>query len=95
MQVKENVIDRVVSLLKKKTRPQVNYILKLPKNRPIGKTYYTVESALDPVTFDKRKDAEAFKKLLFISNKALKADIIRREITTEGYIPTYPGDKKG
>lgn len=70
-----------------KNKPR--YILTIPKNKPIGKRYYTVNSHLDPVTFAKRKDAEAFKKLLANSINPVKGDIVRREITEEGYIPLY------
>lgn len=90
---KESVIAKVVSLLRK--QPRIQHVLKIPLNKPIGRVMYTVESTIEPVTFYKRKDAECFKRLL---NKAAthehKADIIRREITDEGYIPTYPGERK-
>lgn len=52
-----------------------------------------MQSDLDPVTFLKRKDAEHFKKLLAVSVAGIKSDIVRREVTDEGYEPTY-GDGK-
>lgn len=73
--------------------PRPRYILRLPLNKPIGKVYYTVQSTIEPLTFNKRKDAEVFKLLLSTSTSQLKSDIIRREITEEGYEPTY-GDRK-
>lgn len=62
-------------------------------NKPIGKTMYTVQSAIEPVTFNKRKDAEYFKKLLIQSTGIEKADIIRREVTDDGYDVTYEDRK--
>jgi hypothetical protein len=84
---KESVISRVVSYLRVDLTPK--YIIKIPLNRPIGKVFYTVQSTIEPVTFNKKKDAEAFKKLLAVSTGEIKADIIRREVTKEGYEPTY------
>lgn len=90
---KGNVIARVASYLKR--QPKVHYIIKIPKTHPIGKVMYTVESTIEPVTFYKRKDAELFKRLLNkTATQDYKADIIRREVTDEGYIPIYPGDRK-
>lgn len=60
--------------------------MKFPKGTRIGKVTYTVESEFDPITFNKRKDAEAFKKLLAMSTVGYKSDIIRREVTDEGYM---------
>lgn len=88
---RESVIARVVSFLTPTSKPRI--VFKLPLNKPIGKVYYTVESELDPVTFKKKKDALTFKKLLSISNLELKSDIVRREITDNGYEVTY-GDRK-
>lgn len=85
------MIAKVVSWLKPRENPRI--VFKLPLGRPIGKVYYTVESSLDPITFSKKKDAVAFKKLLLISNLELKSDIVRREITDNGYEVTY-GDRK-
>lgn len=73
-------------------RKRPRYILRLPKGKPIGDVYWTVESSGDPVTFSKKKDAEEYKRLLLISTAAVKADIIRREITNEGFIATH-GDE--
>lgn len=53
---------------------------------------YTVESDLDPVTFSKRKDADVMKDTLKRAVVPIKSDIVRRETTKEGYIPTY-GDE--
>ena len=74
--------------------PRVRPIIKIPKNKPIGKVYWTVESTIEPVTFSKKKHAEAFKKL--VNREATvnyQAAIIRREITDRGFIPTYGEEK--
>lgn len=68
-------------------------MFKIPLGRPIGRVYYTVHSELDPMTFSKKKDAVAFSKLLSVSNLELKSDIVRREITDEGYEVTH-GSRK-
>lgn len=88
---KGNVITGVASFLKK--NPQERFVIKMPLNQPLGKRVYTVESEFDPLTFTKRKDAEAFKHLISISNRRLNGVIVIREVTDEGYIPTY-GDGK-
>jgi len=87
---KGSVITRVGSFLKrhKKTR----FIVKVPKGKPIGNVIYTVESAYEPVHFNKRKDAKQYQELLARSTAELKADIVRREVTKDGYDVTY-GDK--
>lgn len=73
----------------------MRYIIKIPKNRPIGKVFYTVESTIEPITFYKRKDAECFKELLNKkATSSYNADIIRREVTDEGYHVPYPGEGK-
>lgn len=85
---------KISNLLKKllpKDNPRI--VFKIPLGRPIGKVYYTVESELDPLTFTKKKDALALKRLLLVSNRELKSDIVRREITDNGYIVTH-GDRK-
>lgn len=54
---------------------------------------WTVQSNIEPVTFYKKKDAKCFQDML--NSKATahyNADIIRREITEEGFIPTH-GDE--
>lgn len=71
----------------------MTHILRIPKGQPLGKVYYTVQSELNPVSFRRRAHAELFKKLLAVSVNPLKSDIVRREITDDGYIPTY-GDRK-
>ena len=86
---REGVIAKVVSYLKPKNKPR--FIFKVPLGKPIGKVYYTVQSELDPITFNKKKDATAFCKLLLASTSELKGDIVRREIVN-GYEVTY-GDK--
>lgn len=71
-------------------------VLKIPapKVANVGKATYFVQ-VRDPIgfptlEFDKRKDAECFKKMLNQSRTTmgmqLKADIIREEKTNEGYI---------
>lgn len=90
MQKSESVIARVVSYLRNK--PRVEYEkYKTPRNKPIGKVIYTVQSTIDPISFKKKKDAVAFKKLLQDSNNSIKGDIVRREVTDEGFEPTYGG----
>jgi hypothetical protein len=59
--------------------------VKVPMNKPIGKVLYTVESAYEPVHFTKRKDAKQYQELLARSTAEVKADIVRREVTDEGY----------
>lgn len=85
------MIARVVSYLKPKNKPKI--IFKIPLGKPIGRVYYTVQSPLDPVTFTKKKDATAFSKLLLASTAEIKSDIVRREVTDNGYEVTY-GDRK-
>jgi hypothetical protein len=68
-------------------------VLRVPLNKPIGKVTYTIESLIEPVTFNKKRDAEAFRKLLNKSVQGYKGVIVRREITDEGFEPTY-GDRK-
>lgn len=92
LQKVESVIARVVSYLRNK--PRVEYgKYKTPRNKPIGKPTYTVQSTIEPITFKKRRDAVAFKKLLQDSTNSIKGDIVRREVTDEGFEPTY-GDRK-
>lgn len=88
LQKAESVITRVVSYLRNKPRVQYEKF-KTPRNKPIGKIHYTVQSPIEPVTFKKKKDAVAFKKLLAVSLNNLKSDIVRREVTDEGFEPTY------
>lgn len=76
-------IARGVSSLKRKPRPR--HILKIPIGRTFGKIFYTVQSPIEPVTFTKHKDAKDFQRLLKCSTSKLKSEIIRREITEEGY----------
>lgn len=81
---------RVGSFLKKERK---RHILRIPKSKPIGNVFWTVTSNIEPVTFTRKKDADCFKDLL--NNKSVhnhNADIVRREVTDEGYIPTY-GDE--
>lgn len=68
-------------------------MLKVPKSKPIGDVFWTVQSPIEPVTFTKKKDATAFAKLLHTSTNSLKSDIVRREVTKEGYEPTYNGSE--
>lgn len=75
-------VTRVADLFR---TPKPDYILKVPKNVRLGKVTYTVQSTLEPVTFNKRKDAVAFQKLLSKSANRIESDIVRREITEEGY----------
>lgn len=53
--------------------------------RSLGKYFYTVESPIEPVTFTRKRDAESFKRLLKNSTAEYRSDIVRREITKEGY----------
>lgn len=75
------------------SRKKPRYVLRVKKNRPIGKVFYAVKSNIEPVTFYRKKDAKHFVELL---NSKATADynavIIRREVTNEGFIPTY-GDE--
>ena len=80
------MIARVASFLNK--RPQVWHVLKIPKSN-LGTVFYTYESRLDPITSNKRKDAETLKRTLLLATHPIKGDIIRREVTDEGYNVTY------
>lgn len=58
----------------------------VPRGRSFGKFFYTVQSSVaNPVTFTRAKDAQAFKRLLKNSTGEFESDIVRREITEEGY----------
>lgn len=81
------VIATAAFFLKKQRKTR--YILKIPKTKPIGKVFYTVQSTIEPVTFTKHKDAKHFQHLLLVSTNSLSSDIVRREVTNEGYEPTY------
>ena len=76
-------MTRVVGLLRKSKSHRI--VLKVPVKWGSNKVFYTVQSNLDPVTFTKRKDAEAYRKLIKLSTGEYKGDIIRREVTEEGY----------
>lgn len=83
-----NVIVEDVSSLKK----PIKYDVKIPIGKPLGKRVYkvyTVQSTIEPITFKKRKDAEAFKQLLLLSVNHIESDIVILETTEEGFIPTY------
>lgn len=84
-QLLANVIAVVGSYLKGK-RP-VRYVVSVPKGRAFGKAFYAVEPehAIVSMTFTKKKDAEAFQKLLKVSTREMQSDIVRREITDDGY----------
>lgn len=68
---------------KKKTKLKFNF--KFGVSPRIGQVTYTVQSPIEPVTFHKLKDAKAFQQLLALSTNAYKSDIVRRELTEEGY----------
>lgn len=87
------MIAKVASFLSRERTQYQRFVIKIPLNNPIGNVFYTVESELDPVTFLEEKDAKALQRLLRKSTLALKSDIVRREVTDEGFIPTY-GDRK-
>lgn len=84
---KGNVIQKVGSFLKRK--PRVRYVLKIPKGVPIGNVLFTVQSRIEPVTFTSERDATTFKRLLRRSTHRIDSDIVRREVTDDGYVPTY------
>jgi hypothetical protein len=78
--------DFVMSVAGSLLAPQRIHVFKFPVGRRrIGKVIYTVRSKHDPVSFTKRKDAEAYQKLLLNSLNFLESDIVRHEITEEGY----------
>lgn len=56
-----------------------------PPLKGFGNVTYQVQSEIEPVTFKKRKDAVAFQKLLLASEHKYQSDIVRREITKDGY----------
>ncbi|MCA9333850.1 hypothetical protein KC963_02280 [Candidatus Saccharibacteria bacterium] len=80
-----DVIARGGSYLK--TKKPARYIVSVPNGRSFGKAFYSVEAqeAITTLTFIKKKDAEAFKKLIKSSTSELSSDIVRHEITDEGY----------
>lgn len=80
---KGSVIAKVASFLKRQPKPR--FAISLPKGRSFGKFFYTVQSPIEPVTFTKKKDAEAFSKLLRASTAEYESDIVRREITDDGF----------
>ena len=87
---KDSVIVRVGFYLKNVGKRKVpKYIFKIPKSKPVGSVLYTVQSAYDPVTFTRYDDALHFRALLSKSVNDIKSDIVRREITEEGFEPTY------
>ena len=56
----------------------------LPSPAEVGVTY-TVVSTLNPVKFRKKGDALKFKALLKNATTPIPSDIVRREITKEGF----------
>ena len=85
-----NVITRVVSFLKPSKKKVLR--IKIPKTHRVGKVTYTVQSQIEPVTFSKQKNAKLFKHLLEVAGYT--PDIIRREVTDEGYEVTYENGRK-
>lgn len=63
----------------------MRYIVSIPKGRSFGKYFYTVQSKTEPMTFTKKKDAENYQRLLKASTRELTSDIVRHEITDDGY----------
>lgn len=88
----EGVIARVAFFLRHKRR-RARFVIRVPKLYPIGKVFYTVESPIEPITFTNKKEAKGLQRLLRRSTLQLKSDIVRREVTDDGYEPTY-GDTK-
>lgn len=92
---KNSVVMRVVeSVMKRAGSRKPHYVIKLPLNKRIGRVFYTVQSPIQEVTFTKRKYAERFKELLEESTEAYQSDIVRREVTEEGYELTNNGEGK-
>jgi hypothetical protein len=58
--------------------------IELPSGGEVGVTY-TVVSTLNPVTFRKKGDALKFKALLKNATTPIPSDIVRREITKDGF----------
>lgn len=80
---KGNVIARVVSYLR--GEPAIRYRLLIPKGRSVGKVLYAVEFGIVTTTFTSRRDALTFKQLLLLSVESYQSDIVRREISDEGF----------
>lgn len=78
-----SVIAKVGSYLKRE-KP-VAYILRVPKGKPVGNVTYAVDFGLVSVNFRTKKKAEEFQRLLSHSIEEYESDIVRREITQEGY----------
>jgi hypothetical protein len=85
------VMRKVGSFLRR--RPNPRYVLKIPRGVTIGNEFWTVQSELNPVTFTQEKQAKSFARLLSKSTNRLRSVIVRREVTDEGYHPTY-GDNE-
>jgi len=79
----DRAIARVGSFLKKERSPR--YVVKIPKGRTFGKVLYSVRAVTDTKTFTKLKDARDYQRLLRSSTAEMQSEIIRREITDEGY----------
>ena len=59
---------------------------KLPTSKlKVGKVTHAVEFGLVTITFPTKRDALAFQKLLSRSVEKYPSDIVRREITDEGF----------
>lgn len=75
------MITKVGSFLKHK--PQIRYKIKMP-TKPIGKVSWMVTmEGCKPITYATRKDAKALVDLVAVAG--LKADIIRHEVTEDGF----------
>lgn len=83
MRKRGGVIAKVGSYLKRE-KPIV-YVLRVPKGKPVGKVTYAVEFGLVAVNFRTKKKAQEFQKLLSHSVEEYPSDIVKREITQEGY----------
>lgn len=75
------VMEKVASY--RKTR----VVVKPPKVSNVAAPIYKVTAELPQYSlyFGKRKDAECYKKMLAKSGSQIKSDIVRQEITDDGY----------
>lgn len=80
---KGSVIAKVGSYLKRE-KP-ITYVLRVPHGKPVGKVTWAVDFGLVSVNFRTKRKAEEFQKLLSHSVEEYPSDIVRREITQEGY----------
>lgn len=86
-QLKDRAIAKVGSSPKETTLR-----VETPKGRAFGRVLYRVKAVADTKTFTKLKDAREYRRLLKASTASVESEIIRTEVTEEGY--TVSEEKK-